>query len=192
MSTVSGRPTESPGIERRRRVSRPPAATTAAELVGAWGSFGAAFGRWARAHEPEGGLSWPRLQLLFALHRHGPQIMAELSQRLGVTARNITALVDGLETEGLVRRRPHPSDRRATIVELTTQADSVPKIFAHRQAMMARIYSGLSETDQRELLRLILLLTDRLNSEAMTGEEPSSDVATAVTGRSATGGRVAG
>ena len=43
----------------------------------------------------------------------------ELSQLLGVTPRNVTGLVDGLQEAGLVRRVAHPTDRRAIQVRLS-------------------------------------------------------------------------
>src|SRR3990170_8366073 len=69
--------------------------------------------------------SVPRLRLLYELHCNGPRKMADLADRLGVTPRNVTALVDGLEAESLVRRAPHPTDRRITMVELTGGAMAV-------------------------------------------------------------------
>jgi DNA-binding MarR family transcriptional regulator len=65
------------------------------------------------------GLSPPRLRLLSILHAQGPRTSAELARHLDVTPRAVTALVDGLEHSGLARRRPHPSDRRATLVGLS-------------------------------------------------------------------------
>ena len=65
------------------------------------------------------GLTTPRLRVLSILHADGPLTSARLAQRLGVTPRAVTALVDGLETRRLVHRRPHPTDRRAALVELT-------------------------------------------------------------------------
>ena len=62
--------------------------------------------------------SVPRLRLLYELHCNGPRRMADLADALGVTPRNVTALVDGLESEHLVRRLPHPTDRRVTMVEM--------------------------------------------------------------------------
>src|SRR5687767_11748481 len=72
--------------------------------------------RWLRAQASAGGASNSRLRLLFSLHCEGPQRMTDLASALGVTPRNITALVDGLETDGIVRRTSHPTDRRATII----------------------------------------------------------------------------
>jgi DNA-binding MarR family transcriptional regulator len=65
------------------------------------------------------GLTTPRLRLLSFLQTDGPLTSAELARRLDVTPRAVTALVDGLVEQHLVRRRPHPSDRRATLVSLT-------------------------------------------------------------------------
>jgi DNA-binding MarR family transcriptional regulator len=64
-------------------------------------------------------LTQPRVRLLFALEKASPLIMTELSVVLDITPRAVTALVDGLETLALITRTAHPSDRRATVVELT-------------------------------------------------------------------------
>ena len=67
----------------------------------------------------ERGLSVARAELLWRLLRLGPRTQRELSQDLRCTPRNVTGLVDALEGSGLVVRRPHPTDRRATLVALT-------------------------------------------------------------------------
>jgi DNA-binding MarR family transcriptional regulator len=67
------------------------------------------------------GLTGPRLRLLSFLHTEGPLTSADLARRLDVTPRAVTALVDGLVEQRLVRRRPHPSDRRATLVSLSAR-----------------------------------------------------------------------
>ncbi len=46
----------------------------------------------------------------------------DLAELLGIRSPSATALVDRLETAGLVRRAPHPSDRRRVVVEPTPQA----------------------------------------------------------------------
>lgn len=72
----------------------------------------------ARAFEGTG-LTTARVHVLWTLQSAGPQTQQALAAALGVTPRNITGLVDGLEATGHVERSPHPSDRRATIVSLT-------------------------------------------------------------------------
>jgi DNA-binding MarR family transcriptional regulator len=65
------------------------------------------------------GLTPARARLLRVLDDDGPLLMSELSRALDVTPRAVTGLVDGLEADGFARRAEHPSDRRATLVELT-------------------------------------------------------------------------
>ena len=48
-----------------------------------------------------------------------PTPMRELAHALRCDASYITAVVDGLEEHGLACRRPHPTDRRVKVVELT-------------------------------------------------------------------------
>ncbi|MGE5333189.1 MAG: MarR family winged helix-turn-helix transcriptional regulator [Nitrososphaerota archaeon] len=69
----------------------------------------------------EQGLTRARAELIWRLHRQGPTTQRDLSRMLQCTPRNVTGLVDALESGGLVVRRPHPSDRRATLVALTEQ-----------------------------------------------------------------------
>ncbi|MCV2367201.1 MarR family winged helix-turn-helix transcriptional regulator [Roseateles oligotrophus] len=62
----------------------------------------------------------PRFDLLAQLERNPDGLpMRELSKRLMVTGGNITGITDQLETEGLVVREAHPSDRRSYTVKLT-------------------------------------------------------------------------
>jgi DNA-binding MarR family transcriptional regulator len=73
----------------------------------------------------ERGLSRARAELLWRLRARSPMTQRELSQELRCTPRNVTDLVDALETAGLVARGPHPTDRRATLVSLTDRGKAV-------------------------------------------------------------------
>jgi DNA-binding MarR family transcriptional regulator len=108
------------------------------------------------------------MRLLGALYCGGPQIMSSISDELGVTRRNVTALVDALEEEGLVRRKPHPTDRRATVIELTRKGEQTTDSMydEHREAV-AELFVRLSEEDQRELIRLLGLLREALRREGL-------------------------
>src|SRR4029450_5734687 len=95
--------------------------STAQRLADPFSVLAPAFLKWQYAGILVEGMTYPRMRLLHELAEEGPQIMATLRARLGVSARNITVLVDGLERDGFVERVPHPQDRRATLVELTDQ-----------------------------------------------------------------------
>lgn len=67
------------------------------------------------------GLTSARVRVLWELQQLGPTTQRHLAEALQVSARNITGLVDGLESTGFVTREPHPTDRRATLVSFTEQ-----------------------------------------------------------------------
>jgi DNA-binding MarR family transcriptional regulator len=132
-------------------------------LVDEFAAFGPAYMRWVRSRMQEPGVSYARMRLLGALHCGGPKIMSGISDELGVTRRNITALVDALEEEGLVRRRPHPTDRRATVIELTGEgARTMDTLYDEHRRSVAELFAELSDEDRRELVRLVGLLRGRL------------------------------
>jgi DNA-binding MarR family transcriptional regulator len=67
------------------------------------------------------GLTFARYELLMLLlfSRTGSLPLSRVGDRLQVHPASVTNVVDRLEQQGLVRRAPHPSDRRATLAELT-------------------------------------------------------------------------
>ncbi|MDG3011691.1 MarR family transcriptional regulator [Rhodococcus sp. D2-41] len=67
------------------------------------------------------GLTFARYEMLMLLTftRTGALPMAKASARLQVHPTSVTNAVDRLERAHLVRRVPHPSDGRATLVEIT-------------------------------------------------------------------------
>ena len=95
--------------------------------------------------------------------------MSDISDELGVTRRNVTALVDALEEEGLVRRMPHPSDRRAIIIELTEKgAETTGDAYNGYRTGVAELFASLSEDDQRELIRVLGTLREALRQEGIS------------------------
>jgi DNA-binding MarR family transcriptional regulator len=64
------------------------------------------------------GLSWTRVLTLRSLAAE-PKTLRAIAERLAVDPPYVTLMVDDLEERGLVRRMPHPEDRRAKLVELT-------------------------------------------------------------------------
>jgi DNA-binding MarR family transcriptional regulator len=102
------------------------------------------------------GLSYPRLRLLEALHCQGSAKMKTLADGLGLSARNLTAIADSLECEGLLRRVAHPTDRRATLLELTPAGfAAADAALAPRLAEITRVFGELSSS-QRDGLRSAL------------------------------------
>jgi DNA-binding MarR family transcriptional regulator len=65
------------------------------------------------------GLSWTRVLALRRLAAQ-PLTLRALAERLVADPPYVTLIVDDLEERGLVRRTPHPDDRRSKLVQLTT------------------------------------------------------------------------
>jgi DNA-binding MarR family transcriptional regulator len=101
-------------------------------------------------------MSQSRMRLLATLEKHGPQIMSRLKDEMCVTAKSITALVDHLEGDGLVQRVPHPTDRRATVVEITSLGSAAFAAswdeFVHETA---DVFSVLPPEDREHLARIL-------------------------------------
>ena len=73
----------------------------------------------------EHGLTPARAEILWVLDGIGPRTQRELSRILKCTPRNITGLVDALQAAGFVERTAHPTDRRAFMVRLSEQGQSL-------------------------------------------------------------------
>jgi DNA-binding MarR family transcriptional regulator len=118
----------------------------------------------------QNGWSGPRLRLMLAVEKAGSLRMGELTGKLGITARAVTTLVDGLEKEGLLKRKPDPADRRATLLEITDEARSqFENIRNVQREVSARIAGSLSPADRKRLYELL----SALNAVSMPGEGDS-------------------
>jgi DNA-binding MarR family transcriptional regulator len=124
----------------------------------------AAFERWSRSLIEADSPSLPRLKLLYALHCEGPQRMGDLAEALEVTPRSVTALVDGLELQGQVRRVPDPSDRRATIIELVNGSSDIEQRYREHARAVAQLFDGLDSQDRIAFVQMCREIAARLRA----------------------------
>lgn len=111
------------------------------------------------------GLSRARARIIWQLVQRGSATQRVLADALQVTPRNVTGLVDGLEADGFVVRRPHPSDRRAVSVALTPRGAAVAAALQRDAEGFAHELLGhIDETRLRELDRLLTAVIDHLRS----------------------------
>lgn len=86
-----------------------------------------------------------------------PSVIAE---RLLTTTGSMTSLLDTLERRSLIRRLPHPEDRRKLLVEITPEARKIldellPSLHARERAVMS---DAFTTSEQRQLLRFVAKL----------------------------------
>jgi DNA-binding MarR family transcriptional regulator len=97
-----------------------------------------------------------RFDLLVALDREDGQTPAALSRRLGVTAGNLTGLVDRAARDGLVVRRSDRRDRRLSRVHLTRKGRTLASELIPRHARaVERTFATLRPEEHSELRRLL-------------------------------------
>jgi DNA-binding MarR family transcriptional regulator len=100
------------------------------------------------------GMSFGRTRALRRLARR-PMSMRELADALGIEAPNATVIVDDLEAQGLVRRRPHPTDRRAKVVEATRKGKELARRADEIIATPPPALSALEAGDLEALTRIL-------------------------------------
>lgn len=94
--------------------------------------------------------------VLLALAANDGQSQRELYERLGLHRNVMVTLIDTLEAERLVERRPHPDDRRAFAVSLTARArELIPALDEAGRELEDEVTASLSD-DEREALRRML------------------------------------
>jgi DNA-binding MarR family transcriptional regulator len=97
------------------------------------------------------GMSFGRIKALRRIDA-APMTMGELATLLGTDPPYMTILVDDLERQGLVARKPHPTDRRAKLVESTALGK---KVAEEARAILNRPPAELDALPEAELAALL-------------------------------------
>ena len=97
------------------------------------------------------GVTMTDLRALSFIHREREATPKLLAEYLGLTTGALTSLVDRLERASLVRRQPHPTDRRSVIVQSTPlgAAAALEAIEVYEDAFAAGIEREELETVHR-------------------------------------------
>jgi MarR family transcriptional regulator, 2-MHQ and catechol-resistance regulon repressor len=127
----------------------------------------------ARADFARRGLSPGEFGALEVLHHKGALLLGELQRKILVSSGGTTWVIDRLVEKGLVQRRPCPTDRRASFVELTPEGTALMEaIFPLHQQVIERAMSALSEGEMRTLIQVLKRLG---HGAAALEPEPASD-----------------
>ncbi len=92
--------------------------------------------------------------VLEQLSESGPTPMVRLSNENLVTKAAITAIIDAMETKGLVRRMRDSSDRRVVNIEMTAAGKKLFAVARRRhKEIVARFVASLEPDETRALIR---------------------------------------
>ena len=107
-------------------------------------------------------LSPTEMSVLATLARCGSATPGELASREHVQPPSMTRIVAMLEHKGLVRREPHPDDRRQVVVSRTEQAAAMlAESRIKRNAWLAELAEGLTY-EELAVLRQAAPVLDKL------------------------------
>ena len=104
----------------------------------------------------EAGLGLSDFAALEALLHKGPPTITEIQAKVLLASGSMTAAVDRLERKGLVIRRATPSDRRAKVLELTSEGKRVVEAtFRRHAAELEAAMAVLNSAEERQLHGLL-------------------------------------
>lgn len=106
----------------------------------------------------------------------GPQRQIDLVRLMDSDAATMTRTVRRLEQAGFVRRRPSPTDRRASLIEPTTASHAlrqeVERVWSQLEEISA---AGLSDGERAEALATLERLEQNLVRAAARSAEPDTE-----------------
>jgi MarR family transcriptional regulator for hemolysin len=111
-----------------------------------------AFNQQVTAH----GLTYPRARALFRLAKKQNMTQSELACELELEQATMVRLLDRMEENGLIERRPDANDRRVKLIVLTSHGEeqaALVKAIADR--MREQIFAAVDERDLRASIALL-------------------------------------
>lgn len=120
------------------------------------------FSSWEQSVVRDKHFSLAQTHTIEVLGSHGAMRMKELASRLGITTGTLTVQVDKLVNAGFIERRPHQSDRRSILVDLT---DTGQRFYREHDdlhlTLTQDITANLDENERAILLKCLL----KMNTE---------------------------
>lgn len=143
----------------------PGAEAVAAELMLALGQFVRRIRSEANPHE----LNLSQMGTLARLERQGPATTADLARMEAMKPQSMKVILAGLEEDGMVERRPHPTDGRQILFVLTAKGaeERRRRSAAKREWLMTAL--ATFQPEEMQALEAAIPLIRRL------GDMPSDD-----------------
>lgn len=112
------------------------------------------------------GLGLTEFAVLEALYHKGSLALGEIGDRILLTSGTMTYVINKLEEQGLLRRRPCEEDRRRTFAELTEEGRArIATLFPEHAAVLRDLMGGLS-TEEKETAAALMKRLGRFAEKA--------------------------
>ena len=107
------------------------------------------------------GLTSPQYFVFNALWMGDGISIGELGERVSLDTSTITGVIDRMERNGYVERRPNPDDRRSVLVFLTGKARELgPRILEFADELDANLRQPFSQEEMDAFERVLRLLAE--------------------------------
>jgi MarR family transcriptional regulator for hemolysin len=111
------------------------------------------------------GYSRSRWMVLLHVSRADGISHRELADLMGIEPATLVRLIDGMEAEGLLKRRTGEADRRVKHLHLsTTGKQEVARVWASAADLRKEILSGMSKAEITATLDVLQKIRDKLNT----------------------------
>ena len=160
-----GLPEADPGLSLAWRDPDAPGTTSADCVQSLQRIEGLLAGRMNNLFRPYG-LSTATFNVILVLSRAGGSLSpCDIGEQLWVTRGTVTGLLDSLERQRLVRRTPHPKDRRMLLIELTDEGRNIlDRLMPEHVQGMCELLACLSESEKKAFAGVLAKIQDHLHA----------------------------
>ena len=102
------------------------------------------------------------ISVLFTIVREGPLRLSEVAEREDLNPTMLSRVAGTLADDGLIRRVPDPTDRRAALVEATAAGRRLREKIHRERAAALSVELELLDDDEREAIERALPALERL------------------------------
>jgi MarR family transcriptional regulator, transcriptional regulator for hemolysin len=118
------------------------------------------------------GMTRAQCVILMKLEHQPGLCQTELAALLEVEPITVARLIDRLEANGMVERRPDPSDRRMHRLHLLPASEPIlAEIAQFRSVTAGQLKAGIPEADWNTAIRVLLQMKDKLITDAVGAPE---------------------
>ena len=102
--------------------------------------------------------------VIVALEENGALLQKDLAKIAHVEQPTMAALLGRMERDGIIIRKAHPADKRASLISLTAKAKRhLPEVKETMVQIAEQAVSGLNENERETLLTLLKRVTENLD-----------------------------
>lgn len=126
--------------------------------------------------------------LLALLDREGPMNLSQMARRMDYAHPSVLRHLEAMEQKQLIRREPHPSDRRVKLAALTDRARGLlPRMYRIMDQVSAIAVEDLAPGEEERLIHLMRTVLESLSRGGGTDPEDHMNVTRGHPGEEAAG-----